>query len=102
MPVCYCDDGTMPPDWPFADWHRTMDLASMQLDRPLRIANKLKRWFREAGFVDVHEEVFKVPCNAWPRDSHLKNLGKVWRRPEPLHRDDLRLTRRPDERTHLH
>ena len=57
-----------------------MDEASMRVGRPLRIANKLKRWYKEAGFVDVHEEVFKLPCNPWPKDPHLKDLGRVGQR----------------------
>ncbi|KAI9792987.1 MAG: hypothetical protein M1833_000974 [Piccolia ochrophora] len=76
-PTPFCDDGTMPQDWPFLDWSRTQDLAFMKLDRPLRIANKLKRWFEEAGFVDVHEEVFRVPLNAWPRDAYMKDIGRL-------------------------
>ena len=77
MPRLYCDDGTMPPDWPWAEWHSTMDQAAMRLGKPLRIANRLKKWYKEAGFVDVHEEVFKVPSNPWPKDPHLKDLGRV-------------------------
>ncbi|KAI9887843.1 MAG: hypothetical protein M1823_000365 [Watsoniomyces obsoletus] len=77
MTTVYCDDGTMPPDWPYLEWTRTLDEAAMQIHRPLRIANKLKKWFREAGFVDVHEEVFKVPCNPWPKEPHMKDLGRI-------------------------
>ena len=77
MPTVFCDDGTVTPDWPYAEWIRALDEASMQVGRPLRIANKLKRWYKEAGFVDVHEEVFKLPCNPWPKDPHLKDLGRV-------------------------
>jgi hypothetical protein len=32
---------------------------------------------RDAGFVDVVEEHFKWPTNAWPEDEHLKELG-MW------------------------
>ncbi|KAI9788558.1 MAG: hypothetical protein M1816_006807 [Peltula sp. TS41687] len=67
----------MPADWPLAEWVRTLEETAMLVDRPLRIANKLKKWYKDAGFVDVHEEVFKVPCNPWARDPHLKDLGKM-------------------------
>ncbi|KAF2084570.1 S-adenosyl-L-methionine-dependent methyltransferase [Saccharata proteae CBS 121410] len=72
----YCDDNTMTESYPFQEWTRTQDVAAMNLGRPLRIANKLKRWYEEAGFVDVHEEVFKLPINPWPKDPHLKTLGR--------------------------
>ena len=44
-----CDDNTMPNDWAFKQWTTYMDDASTDADRPLRMANKLKRWFTEAG-----------------------------------------------------
>ena len=73
----YCDDGTMSPDWPFLEWTRYLDDAAVEAERPLRIANKLKNWYEEAGFVDVQEMVFKLPVNAWPKDKHLKALGSM-------------------------
>lgn len=72
-----CDDGTMPEDWVFLEWTRYSDSASMGADRPMRIAHKLKRWYEAAGFVDVQEKVFKLPMNSWPRDKHLKDLGRM-------------------------
>jgi hypothetical protein len=80
MSMPSCDDGTMPDDWPVLDWHRCMDDAAMspETNRPLRIANRLKKWYIEAGFVDVQEKVFKMPINTWPRDREMKTLGKWW------------------------
>ncbi|ORY11996.1 S-adenosyl-L-methionine-dependent methyltransferase [Clohesyomyces aquaticus] len=74
-PTVYCDDNTMPPDYAFAEWTKTQDQAAMTIGKPLRIANKLKRWYEQAGFVDVHEEVYKLPINSWPRDPQFKMLG---------------------------
>ncbi|KAF2641242.1 S-adenosyl-L-methionine-dependent methyltransferase [Massarina eburnea CBS 473.64] len=76
MPTVYCDDGTMAADWPYAEWVRTQDQAAMNVGKPMRIANKLKRWYEQAGFVDVHEEVFKLPINSWPKDPQFKMLGR--------------------------
>jgi hypothetical protein len=77
MSTVYCDDSTMTPDWPFAEWTRYGDEAAMLAGKPMRIANKLQRWYREAGFVDVHEEVFKMPMNQWPKDPRYKHIGRV-------------------------
>ncbi|KAN0122805.1 S-adenosyl-L-methionine-dependent methyltransferase [Hyaloscypha variabilis] len=74
----FCDDGTMPDDWPFKEWSETMNTASKQANRPLTVAHKLKRWYIEAGFEDVHEIVIKLPINSWPRHKHPKTLGKYW------------------------
>jgi hypothetical protein len=76
MPTVYCDDGTMSPDYAFAEWTQTQDRAAMTMGRPLRIGNKLKRWYEQAGFVDVHEEIFKLPINSWPKDPQWKMLGR--------------------------
>lgn len=78
MAAPYCDDGTMPADWPVKEWSDTLHDASMRAERPLRIANKLKGWFAEAGYVDVHERIFKLPVNTWPRDPKMKNVGMLW------------------------
>ncbi|KAG9239651.1 putative Trans-aconitate 2-methyltransferase [Amylocarpus encephaloides] len=77
MSTLYCDDGTMSKDYPFLKWNKDLDEAAMRAGRPMRIGNKLKRWYEQAGFVDVQEKVFKLPVNPWPRDKHLKQLGKM-------------------------
>jgi len=72
----YCDDGTMPADYEVLEWTHTQDKAAMTLGMPLRIANKLKNWYEQAGFVDVHEVVYGIPINSWARDARDKLLGK--------------------------
>lgn len=74
----FCDDETMLADWPFKEWSETIEDAAKNANRPLRIANRLKKWYTEVGFVDVHERVIKIPINSWPRDPRLKVLGKYW------------------------
>jgi metalloendopeptidase OMA1, mitochondrial len=74
----FCDDDSLKSDNVFHEWSMLHDEAFMKLRRPLRIANKLKRWYQEAGFVDVHEEVFKLPINSWPRDPLWKLIGRCW------------------------
>lgn len=76
-PTPVCDDGTMPTDWAFLEWTTALDDAAIRAGRPLRIGSKLKKWYEAAGFVDVQEKIFKLPMNEWPRDRHLKMLGKI-------------------------
>lgn len=78
MSTPYCDDGTMLPEYPFLEWTNHIDEAAMRANRPLRIATRLKKWYIEAGFVDVQEKVIKLPINTWPRDPQLKLLGRWW------------------------
>ncbi|KAF2400019.1 S-adenosyl-L-methionine-dependent methyltransferase [Trichodelitschia bisporula] len=77
-PTVYCDDGTMPEDHPFLEWSRNLDEAAMSCRVPIRTGNKMKRWYEQAGFVDVHEEVMKMPINPWPKDPQYKLLGRFW------------------------
>lgn len=44
MSIPYCDDGTMPADWPFLTWFSHLDDAATKAERPIQIANKFKRW----------------------------------------------------------
>ncbi|KAF2459535.1 S-adenosyl-L-methionine-dependent methyltransferase [Lineolata rhizophorae] len=76
MNSLFCDDSTMTQDNPFLEWTRTQHQAAMNLGRPVRIANKLRKWLEDAGFVDVHEEIFKLPINPWPKDPQFKMLGR--------------------------
>ncbi|KAL7273883.1 hypothetical protein RUND412_003244 [Rhizina undulata] len=41
--------------------------------------NKFKTWMTEAGFVDVDEDLHKVPWGPWPNDKKQKELGKMVR-----------------------
>jgi len=77
LPTPYCDDDTIPEKWPLMEWIKNSDRAAMKAGRPLRIANRLKNWYEEIGFVDVREEVIKIPLNSWPDDKDLKLLGRM-------------------------
>jgi hypothetical protein len=77
----------MPADYPLLEWSQLQDKAAHELGRPLRIADKLKRWYREAGFVDVHEEVFAIPVNPWPKEDRSNMFGKFcqWNMNKGIH-----------------
>jgi len=77
FPTPFCDDGTMPDDWPFLEWSKYFDQAATMAGRPVRMAHKLKRWYEEAGFVDVQEKIIRMPINPWTKDKHSKTLGKL-------------------------
>jgi hypothetical protein len=76
----YCDDGTMPPDYALAQYAKFFVEATKQVvpPRPVDTADKIAMWMRQAGYVDVHERIDKMPFNPWPRDPFLKQLGRDW------------------------
>ncbi|KAJ5097631.1 hypothetical protein N7456_008352 [Penicillium angulare] len=50
--------------------------ASAKFHRPMNIAEGHRQRLVEAGFEDVRDEVYKVPCSTWPKDSTQKQIGK--------------------------
>lgn len=50
----------------------------MDEPRQLRVADQLATWMRDAGYVDIHERVDKIPMNSWPKDAFLKHVGRLW------------------------
>lgn len=71
----YCDDGTAPADHGLRLWLNELDRVSQLAGKPCSITPHLKGWFLEAGFVDVREEVFKVPTCGWPEDPVQREIG---------------------------
>ncbi|KAG6040011.1 hypothetical protein E4U41_001673 [Claviceps citrina] len=73
-----CDDGTMDPNGPLAQWSRDITLAGERCNRTTTTGQFLRAAYERVGFVDVAEVVFKIPTNAWPKDDHLKKIGRLW------------------------
>jgi len=74
----FSDDNTIPERWPFATCVGFSKEAMALAGRPMDIADKIAKWMREAGLVDVTEHIYKMPLNPWPRDPLLKQIGKMW------------------------
>ena len=72
------DDAPIPSDNAFRQWFFDLTEASARADRPIDVIPHLKQMFINAGFVDVHEKVLKIPINGWPRGRRLKKIGKMW------------------------
>lgn len=80
-PTPVSDDDTIPERWPMKVWDDNLHRAAARaLDppRPVRVASHIKSWMEQAGFVDIHEHVSKIPMGSWPKDPHLKNIGGWW------------------------
>jgi len=75
-----CDDDTLTDNHAWLGWAKQLCVASEMIDRQLNMANQVKGWLEEVGFVDVQQVVFKIPTNGWPKDPRLKYLGLLWQR----------------------
>lgn len=70
-----CDDGTMPEGHALLQWLHELCRISRLADKPCEVAQQLKGWFEQVGFVDVQERVYKMPTCAWPEDHEQKEIG---------------------------
>jgi SAM-dependent methyltransferase len=57
-------------------WANLMLEGAAKLGHPMDVADQYAKLMREAGFVDIVEQQFVWPTNAWPRDPKLKELGR--------------------------
>jgi hypothetical protein len=72
-----CANGTLPRDAHIVRWANELLDAMDGFVRPIRLnSNLTKRQMAEAGFVDIREEVIRLPFHGWPAEAHGKNLGR--------------------------
>ena len=70
------DDDTLKDDSNLADWSRKITEASANYNRRIPLHTEYMAMFEKAGFVDVRQVILKSPTNPWPKDKHLKEVGK--------------------------
>lgn len=58
-------------------WSQMLNFALTFTGRSGLNTIKYKRWLREAGFVDIQEEVFAIPGNPWAKGEEQKQLGAL-------------------------
>lgn len=66
----------MTADSPLLQYLSALEMASHKVGRDLNVYYKLRDWLVEAGFEDVQQDTYFLPYAPWPRDPHLKELGK--------------------------
>lgn len=70
------EDGSVTEDHFMAQWSKTLLFAAEQLGKTFAIYDFNEDLIREAGFIDVQKQTFKVPVGPWPRDPKMKELGQ--------------------------
>ncbi|KZM27185.1 hypothetical protein ST47_g1708 [Ascochyta rabiei] len=70
------DDGTLAPDHVLSQWSDVFHEASTRFGKSFYEIWNLSTYAKHAGFVDVLENVYKVPVNGWPADPRMKELGR--------------------------
>lgn len=73
-----CDDGTLPPNSGLMRWTHELFEATAMAYRPLAYNTETRSLLERQGFVDIKEEVIRVPLNSWPGpgEEHQREIGR--------------------------
>ncbi|CRG85277.1 hypothetical protein PISL3812_02382 [Talaromyces islandicus] len=69
------DDNSLPPDSAYHEYQVRLGEAASIFGKLMNVAPHIRDLVRDAGFSDVHEDVWKVPLSPWPQDPRLKELA---------------------------
>ncbi|OAX80746.1 hypothetical protein ACJ72_04912, partial [Emergomyces africanus] len=72
----FSDDGTHERAVTAVKWQRSLVEASRRLGKEFCVERSWKEAMEKKGFVGVEEVVYKVPLSIWPKDPHMKELGR--------------------------
>lgn len=67
----YSQDDSIPPDNKVFDFYKTLVDGCERMGKTACPGPHLKTWVEEAGFVNVHQEIFPLPLGTWPKDKRL-------------------------------
>ncbi|WAO91736.1 Hypothetical protein NCS54_00921700 [Fusarium falciforme] len=70
------DDGTHDKATNAQRWAAGILEGSAKFGKPIDCAHQWKDELIKVGFVDVQEEIRKIPIGPWPKDPKLKEIGK--------------------------
>ncbi|KAK5126839.1 hypothetical protein LTR08_004589 [Meristemomyces frigidus] len=72
-----CDDGSLPPDSLIAGWGQNFLDCAVRAGRSLATQTTMGSKIERAGFVNVHEQLFKCPIGSWPKNKTFKEAGRI-------------------------
>ncbi|GAB1198336.1 hypothetical protein APSETT444_007655 [Aspergillus pseudonomiae] len=73
---CFSDDGTHLKATSMMDGVKHMHLSAKKFGKDFDTVKNWKTQMENAGFVNVRDDVYKLPQSPWPKDPKLKELGR--------------------------
>lgn len=73
----HSDDNSLAPEKALAGWGNNFIGCSERAGRSLTTQETMRSAIEKAGFLDVHEQLYKVPMGPWPKDRVLKEVGML-------------------------
>ena len=67
----YSQDNSAAPDNKVVEFFRLTMEACDKFGRTASPGENLKKWVEEAGFVNVHDKIVKLPIGPWAKDEQL-------------------------------
>ncbi|KAJ5439018.1 uncharacterized protein N7458_010016 [Penicillium daleae] len=71
------DDNSLAEDSELAKWGENFKGCSERAGRSLTVQETMRSKIEKAGFIDVHEQVYKVPIGPWAKDKVYKEVGQL-------------------------
>jgi hypothetical protein len=72
------EDGSLPADSVLFQWINIARDWARATGKTFFVANEVKQQIADAGFVDVVEQIFKVPLGQWSSDEHSRAIGRFY------------------------
>ncbi|KKA28523.1 hypothetical protein TD95_004603, partial [Thielaviopsis punctulata] len=69
------DDGSVEAGSGWIEYSKALHEAGEKMGQTFHIIDKQKGWFIDAGFEEIQEIKYKVPCGGWPVDHKFKTIG---------------------------
>ncbi|OGM48008.1 methyltransferase LaeA-like protein [Aspergillus bombycis] len=73
---CFSDDDTHLKATSMMDGVKHMHLSAKKFGKDFDTVKNWKTQMENAGFVNVRDDVYKLPQSPWPKDPKLKELGR--------------------------
>lgn len=70
------EDGVFLVNSKLANWLRLLAEATERAYRPMVYRMDTKGLLEARGFVEIQEQIVKIPLNSWPTDPLQKNIGR--------------------------
>ncbi|ATZ49708.1 Bclae1 [Botrytis cinerea B05.10] len=70
------DFGDIPADSALATWARNLFEATRRNFRPLAYNTEIRAMLQKEEFLDIQEEVIRIPLNPWPDDPQEKDVAR--------------------------
>ncbi|KAI2474978.1 hypothetical protein Ptr902_13603 [Pyrenophora tritici-repentis] len=76
-PGALSDDDTIPPNSGYVESGRLYFEIAEKMGAPLDAPRAWNAQMKDAGFINVTDEVFKLPMGTWPRSKRLRTIGRL-------------------------